>query len=153
MIATPALANAWKMEPLSDQVTVIQQASDLQETDRNEFLCMALALYHESKGLSPKDMQAVGHVIRNRIGDSKYPKSVCKVVWQQGQFSWTARPVMAIVPRDKKSWVQAQEVALALGPDCTKGATSFYNKYTDRPAWRHKGRVTLVLGAHIFIAR
>lgn len=152
LFATPALANAWKMDPLSKQVTVIQQAQELQDTDRREMLCFALAIYHESKSLKPKDMKAVGHVIQNRINDPKYPKTACGVVWQSGQFTWTARPVGAIIPREQKAWIQAQEVALDLGPDFTQGAISFYNLRTDKPRWRGL-RVTLTLGSHVFLAR
>lgn len=153
LLATPALANDWKMDAVSNQVSVIQEAQDLQETDRREFLCLSLAIYHEAHGRPRDDLRAVGHVVKNRTRDPRYPKGVCRVVWQSGQFSWSVRPVGAIIPKDKRSWEAAQRSALDLGDDLTKGATSFFNIKTDPVRLRPKGRRTLVLGPHVFVAR
>lgn len=152
--ATNASANEWKMGPLSDQVSVIQEAQDFQETDRREFLCAALAIYHESKGETKLGMDAVGSVVKNRVHDPRFPKTVCGVVWQKSQFSWTIRPVGAIVPREKNEWIKAQKIALeqrSSDADPTNGANYFYNVVTDRPAWRTRGKRTLTVGVHAFI--
>jgi spore germination cell wall hydrolase CwlJ-like protein len=146
-------ANAWKMDPLSSQVTMIQKAQELQETDRRELLCLSLAIYHESKGQSEKGMRAVGHVVLNRKKSGKFPATICGVVWQPSQFSWSVRPVMGIVPREKANWVQSQEIAYRIlngDEDLTKGALYFYNVKTDRPAWRTRGVMTFVDGPHVF---
>lgn len=51
--------------------------------------CMACNLYHEARG-EPKDSRMlVALVTMNRVRDRRYPKTVCSVVWQSHQFSWT----------------------------------------------------------------
>jgi N-acetylmuramoyl-L-alanine amidase len=150
-----AKADAWKMGALSHQVSLVQEAQDLQETDRRELVCMALAIYHEAKGQAEIGMEAIGHVILNRAKSLKFPTTVCGVVWQQSQFSWTSRPVMALVPRESDAWIQAQKVALeVLDPtseDPTHGATHFYNKVTDHPRWLKRGTRTFAVGPHVFM--
>jgi spore germination cell wall hydrolase CwlJ-like protein len=151
--AGAAKANAWKIEPLSNQVSVIQQASELQGTDRREFICLSLAIYHESKSQPLAGMRAVGHVVLNRKKKGAWGRTLCSVVFADNQFTWSRRPVMAIMPRETKNWIQSQEVAWSIlrgDPDLTNGALYFYNIKTDRPSWRFKGVQTFVLGPHVF---
>jgi spore germination cell wall hydrolase CwlJ-like protein len=49
--------------------------------------CMMRAMYFESNRSSAEGMLAVGTVVANRVGDSRYPKSVCEVVGQKNQFA------------------------------------------------------------------
>lgn len=148
-------ANTWKMEPLSSQVPIIQKAQELQETDRREFLCLALAVYHESKGQPEIGMRAVAYVILNRKSDRRFPSTICGVVWQPGQFSWAVRPVMSLLPKESRNWITAQEIAMAAltgeSNDPTSGAKFFYNTKTDRPGWSGRGTRTLTIGPHVFL--
>lgn len=155
LFASPAIASDWKMKPLNDQVSIIQEAQELQKTNRQEFLCLALAIFHETHGQPLSGMAAVGHVIKNRTQNGKFDSTICGVVWQRNQFTWTSWPVGAIIPKDRKSWVIAQQVALTVldaTSDPTRGATYFYNRKTDNPRWAHRGRQTLISGPHIFVA-
>jgi spore germination cell wall hydrolase CwlJ-like protein len=49
--------------------------------------CLMRAMYFESNRSSAEGMLAVGTVVMNRVGDSRYPKSVCGVVGQPNQFA------------------------------------------------------------------
>lgn len=49
--------------------------------------CLMRAMYFESNRSSSEGMLAVGTVVMNRVGDSRYPKSVCGVVGQKNQFA------------------------------------------------------------------
>lgn len=155
LFATEASANAWKMGPLRSQVPIIQEAQDLQETDRREFFCLALALYHEARGETITGLHAVGSVIQNRRATGRYPKSICGVVWQDRQFTWTGYPVGAIIPREKTSWQKVQRIALAVIDgkvvDPTNGATHFHDKSV-RPSWARKATRTWREGALIFVS-
>lgn len=52
-------------------------------------LCLATAIFFEARG-EPYDGQlAVGQVIRNRVESTKFPDSVCQVIEQHKQFSFT----------------------------------------------------------------
>ena len=54
-------------------------------TDEHE--CMARVMYFESNRSSDDGMLAVGTVVMNRLESGKYPRSVCGVVGQSGQFA------------------------------------------------------------------
>lgn len=49
--------------------------------------CMERAMYFESNRSSREGMVAVGSVVMNRVRSGKYPRSVCGVVGQRGQFA------------------------------------------------------------------
>lgn len=53
-----------------------------------EVECLAVALYHEARGLSYDGMLSVGTVIMNRVNSDKYPNTVCEVIAQPYQFSY-----------------------------------------------------------------
>jgi N-acetylmuramoyl-L-alanine amidase len=53
--------------------------------------CLAEAIYHEARGESKLGQQAVALVTLNRTKHSRYPKSICAVVYQKGQYSWTRK--------------------------------------------------------------
>jgi hypothetical protein len=63
-----------------------QASSDLSESD---LFCMVQNVYHEARGEDALGQAAVAHVTLNRVRSPAYPDTVCGVVWQQGQFSWT----------------------------------------------------------------
>ncbi|AGT07415.1 cell wall hydrolase [Paracoccus aminophilus] len=52
-----------------------------------ELECMERAMYFESNRSSRDGMVAVGSVVMNRVESGKYPRSVCGVVGQRGQFA------------------------------------------------------------------
>jgi spore germination cell wall hydrolase CwlJ-like protein len=49
--------------------------------------CMTRVMYFESNRSSAEGMLAVGTVVMNRVGDRKFPHSVCGVVGQPNQFA------------------------------------------------------------------
>lgn len=49
--------------------------------------CMERAMYFESNRSSRDGMVAVGSVVMNRVQSGRYPRSVCGVVGQKGQFA------------------------------------------------------------------
>ena len=158
LFATPAASqsNEWKMDPLMNQLDLIQEASDLQDADRREFTCLSLNIYHESRGESRNGQIAVSYVVLNRMESGRFPRSICSVVWQNGQFSWTTRPVGSLIPRETAAWERSQQLALDIMAgtevaDPTGGATHFYNLRLVRPSWASRGRSTWTLGAHAFV--
>lgn len=49
--------------------------------------CLMRAMYFESNRSSEDGMMAVGTVVMNRVASPGFPKSVCGVVLQSGQFT------------------------------------------------------------------
>ncbi|PKH25338.1 cell wall hydrolase [Enterobacterales bacterium CwR94] len=116
-------------------------------------LCLALNIYHESRGEPEKGQIAVGTVTMNRANWDI--KDVCSVVYAPGQFSWTHLKRDAhTIPSDKDaSWMRAKLLAnrIVAGElkDVTQGATYYHSKRV-KPYWRGAFQQTLVIGNHVF---
>jgi len=119
--------------------------------------CLALTIYHESRGLDERGRMAVAHVVLNRVESSN--RSVCDVVYehrrgQAPQFSWIIRRDTR--PHEREAWRDARSMAsmmLSNRPrDFTYGATHFYNPriVRQKPGWA-RNRPTTQIGAHIFV--
>ena len=146
-LASPADANEWKMRPLSEQASILPEARELQDTDRREFLCMALNIYHEARGETLVGQRAVAHVILNRKKSGRFPNTICAVTWQRSQFSWTVRPVGSLMPREQAAWERCQRIALSViagEADPTNGAIYFSSGRT-----AGRGR-SMRIGNHVF---
>lgn len=116
-----------------------------------DLACMAEALYFEARGESRQGQQAVAEVILNRVDSRVFPRTVCGVVNQPSQFSYTIGGKKKI--RNKAAYARAlriAEAALAGGPrNLTDGATYFHTPAV-RPAWSHRFQRTVRIGSHIF---
>lgn len=51
--------------------------------------CMAINAYQESRSESDIANISVMSVVLNRVNDKRYPDTICGVVFQDKQFSWT----------------------------------------------------------------
>jgi spore germination cell wall hydrolase CwlJ-like protein len=128
----------------------LQAARDLSEDD---LFCMVQNVYHESRGEDALGQAAVAHVTLNRVRAPAYPDSVCGVVWQQGQFSWTEDGKSDRMT-DLDAIGKAVDVALAASrgkiKDPTGGALHFYAHERVRPYWSRQGH-RLIVGEHTFV--
>ena len=110
-------------------------------------LCLALAIYHEARGEPKQGQYAVAEVVLNR-SDARN-KTVCDVVREPYQFSWTKHKSNFNIP-DNDSWDQAKSIAsksLQSKTNFTDGAT-FFN--TKRVGVRFGKSKKVVIGNHIF---
>lgn len=120
-------------------------------------LCLALNVYHESRGESIPGQYAVALVTMNRAAHK--PANICKTVLAKKQFSWTNNLVAgkslkpAGIPKDDWAWQRAWTVAnVTLGGrfhDFTNGSTHYHVREI-KPVWRHDLKVTKVIGKHVF---
>ena len=63
----------------------ISKNIDIYKEDK---LCAKSMLWHEARGTSAKEKEAVLDVALNRLRSAKYPSTVCKVINQPKQFSY-----------------------------------------------------------------
>ena len=117
---------------------------------REQLYCGAQNIYHESRGESSLGQIAVANVVRNRIASEHYPNTICEVVWQSKQFSWTDDEI-SDEPKNRKAFVKAVWFNLISGMmDKTKGATHYYAHNKVDPFWAKEMKVTTVIGNHTF---
>jgi len=88
--------------------------------------CLARAIYHEARGESTVGKLAVAHTISNRVSDPRFPKSICGVIQQKGQFPWFHKKLNV---SEKEAWQKSQKLAISVlagkTSDPTNGALFF----------------------------
>jgi spore germination cell wall hydrolase CwlJ-like protein len=118
---------------------------------------MALNVYHEARGSTRSDQEAVALVTRNRLESGIWGNTVCAVVLARRQFSWTVFSESRSVPRETQAWVAAQQTAYRVYSDdtvhdITNGADHFYAASMPRPpAWAARGVGKQRIGQHIYM--
>jgi N-acetylmuramoyl-L-alanine amidase len=127
-----------------------QAARDLSEDD---LFCMVQNVYHESRGESLIGQAAVAHITLNRVRSPAFPDTVCGVVWQPRQFSWT-EDGRSDRMTDLGAIAKAVDIALAASrgriKDPTGGALHYFAHHKVKPYWSKAG-YRLIVGEHTFV--
>lgn len=116
--------------------------------------CMAMNIYHESRSEVLEGQMAVAHVTANRVNHSNWPSTICEVVYDERQFSWT-HLVEDQTPRNQKLWNQAlviaRDVMIGNTEDPTSGAVFYHANYVN-PNWARNDSLAIskIIGVHIF---
>ena len=114
--------------------------------------CLAMNIYHESRSEVIEGQIAVAHVTLNRVAHNKWSNTICGVVYERKQFSWTFL-LKDHTPKEKAAWKQskviARDVMIGNTVDPTSGATFYHANYVN-PKWAKQMEVSKVIGYHIF---
>lgn len=115
--------------------------------------CLALNVYFEARSEDVIGQYAVAEVTLNRVASDRFPDTICEVVWQRKQFSWT-HDGKSDRPRDQKAWRRAIAVAsYALeddGHEVVGYDALYYHADYVRPYWASSYKVVGKVGRHIF---
>jgi N-acetylmuramoyl-L-alanine amidase len=124
-----------------------------------QLLCMARNIYYEAGREPYEGKLAVAQVVNNRVNSSKFPKTICEVVYQKinniYQFSWVGEnPSGKMNPYvweeslivAKKSMTQSNIHELL-----AKTKAMYFHATSVSPDW-HLKRVTQI-GNHIFYTK
>lgn len=114
--------------------------------------CLAMNIYHEARGEPIQGQIAVANVTMNRVAHDYFPDTVCEVVWQPHQFSWTSDG-----RSDATNDQEAYDIALNIAEwvlageeeDNTEGAL-FYHTHAVNPSWNRQMELAMVIGVHRF---
>ena len=152
--------------------TTVATAQDLISVKQEPNLyCLAQNIYYEARGSSRADQMAVSDVVLNRVKDSRYPNTICEVVYQGKQRpSWKDPTKMVMVrnmcqfswycdgkkdqPPEGDAWRNAQMVAYEMyylykDANITNGATHYHAFYVS-PEWAKRFIFRGRIGSHIF---
>jgi spore germination cell wall hydrolase CwlJ-like protein len=117
----------------------------------SEMQCLAGTVYFESKGESLKGQLAVARVVLARAASSRFPDTICGVVYQRRQFSFIRGGKMPRIDTGHRHWRNAVSIAKIAMNDGWKspveGALFFHARYVS-PGWRLKRMATI--DNHIF---
>jgi len=116
-------------------------------------LCLAVAIYFEARGEPIDGQYAVAEVVMNRVSDERYPDTVCSVVFEEDQFSFTKDGKPDKLPKTftnpKKTAIEVAYKVLTEGPQL--GITStHYHTIEVKPHWKDYYKVDGIIGEHIF---
>ena len=122
-------------------------------TNVKELKCLADNIYFESLIEPVAGQIAVANVTMNRVASKHFPNTVCEVVWQKKQFSWT-HDGKSDVPSEKVLWFEVYNIAEKVYngeiSDITEGSTFYHADYVN-PSWANKmDRKVVKIGRHIF---
>ena len=116
----------------------------------SELNCLAVGVYYEAKSKPLAGQLAVADVIINRTQSGRFPKSICSVITQRGQFSFVRGGKLPTPPANAQ-WRKALAVAKVAQKDLwdspAENALYFHARYV-KPSW-NRARVATV-GNHVF---
>jgi len=119
-----------------------------------EISCLATNIYFEARSQTREGQVAVAQVTLNRSQHSNWPTSVCNVVWQPNQFSWT-HDGKSDRPANTEAYTDILDIASkvynGVEPNIV-GDSTFYHADYVKPRWAKHKSMTLTdrIGDHLF---
>lgn len=114
--------------------------------------CLALNIYHEDRGGDIMSQMMVAQVTMNRVESSRYPDTVCGVVYDHKQFSWTNNPA-GNHPAEAEAWRDSLFLAMDVleDPSILPGSdASHYHADYVTPYWADDMQFLGRVGKHLF---
>ncbi|PKN42704.1 MAG: cell wall hydrolase [Deltaproteobacteria bacterium HGW-Deltaproteobacteria-18] len=150
-----------KSRPAESETITKPEAQAVDPTGENPLddalTCLARSIYWEARGEEAAGIEAIAHVVMNRLGHEGFPDTICEVVRQgreEGacQFSWWCDGRSDDAQEDQ-AYSAAKEIARKVLnkqiPDRTGGALYFHQEDIS-PAWTTKYVKTAKVGNHVF---
>ena len=145
--------------PISAQEQTFSYEKLVAQDIGKQVLCMAKNLYYEAAMEPYEGKLAVAQVTMNRANSSKFPSTICEVVYQKTgstyQFTWVGEKVSEI--RNKYAWEECLMVARKalterkLHDTIYKTQAMYYHNTSVNPAWKLK--YVAKIGNHLFYTR
>jgi spore germination cell wall hydrolase CwlJ-like protein len=126
--------------------------------NKKQAYCLAQNIFFESRNEPLVGQQMVAEVTLNRVASKSYPNTICKVVWQRKQFSWTHDGKHDNPDRmsylDRESWKTIQKAVTIILSDTDTylpktGATHYHANYV-KPYWARDMKYVGKVGTHLF---
>lgn len=113
---------------------------------QKEVACLAKNVYHEARGEPYAGQLAVAYTTLNRVKHKAFSNTICAVVFEKGQFSWTSdnNKTKQKVP---KKYYQLARLAISKHKRVKFKALYFHNTSIN-PKWKHKKLAKI--GNHVF---
>lgn len=116
--------------------------------------CLVCNCYHETRGESLEGKIAVAKTVLSRARSNDFPDSVCGVVYQPSQFSWTfdsnSNDINAREPGDRQALRDCRSASDTAIDEGANGLLYFYNPRKVTPAWARRMTSCGRVGNHVF---
>jgi len=132
-----------------------QVAAAKASLDYAEQQCLADAMYYEARGEGERGQRAVAEVVIARTKQSYRPHTVCGVVFEPYQFSFTFDGSMKR-KLDNEAWADSMDLAESImsgNPRKTRSITNgatYFARYDVKAPWIVNMNVTVQIGDHVF---
>jgi spore germination cell wall hydrolase CwlJ-like protein len=139
---------------------LVHHAEASKKTER-DLACLARNIYHEARGEPLAGQYAVAEVTLNRVASSRFPDTVCEVVFEQrwdwirkrhvGAFSWTE--LDSRHQGDSEAFKHARKIAEQVYKKQVKPRVDdalFYHATSIHPSWARTKHKVASIGRHIF---
>lgn len=135
----------------ADSLRHLVEQQSISDTLSEEMQCLAGTVYFESKGETLAGQLAVARVVMARAASSRFPDTICGVVYQPKQFSFIRGGKMPRINKSHSHWHNAVAIAKIAMNDGwespVEGALFFHARYVS-PGW-HLKRMAMV-DNHVF---
>jgi len=120
--------------------------------------CLAVAIFFEARDQPIEGQYAVAEVVMNRVISERWPDTICGVVFQDRQFSFThdGKPdrMEKYAEDDLIEW-RAMKQARAVAEDVfrseyTEITSTHYHALSVRPSWAKHYKFDGRIGDHVF---
>jgi spore germination cell wall hydrolase CwlJ-like protein len=135
-------------------------------SNKTDFQCMIANLYFEARGEGIEGMKAVAKVTMNRVKSKRYPSTICAVIFQRKQFSWTHQQKWKTIDKIMQGKVeklrgkdlQAYKNAVIIASAAVNNklhirkleGSMFYHANYVSPKWARKMQKVAIVGTHVF---
>jgi spore germination cell wall hydrolase CwlJ-like protein len=117
--------------------------------ENSELECMAKNLYYEARNQSEEGIQKVGFTVMNRVNSGgRWPSTICGVVYQKHQFSWTDESNLPNI--DKKVYCRMVAIANKVMTSNYNFKANHYHTLQVSPRWDRKMIKVNTVGNHVF---
>lgn len=133
LVMSVTLANASDQKSQA-QTTLTYKDNKSLISDSRQVDCLVANTYHESRGESKQGQLAVIFTVLNRVKDSRFGNTPCKVIHSKDQFSWVGK---GKVVKEKEKYKETKQLVLEVlsgkHRDPSQGAL-YFNSHHKRPA-------------------
>jgi len=119
--------------------------------------CLAAAIFFEARDQPLSGQQAVAGVVMNRVESPRFPETVCDVVFQRKQFSFTHDGLSDDYTKHTGNVFDRQAIDIAetiakstLKGDTLGGSSTHYHTTSVNPYWASEYDIDGRIGDHIF---
>lgn len=141
------------------QIQEAQAQQTVHNIPKEELYCLQQNIFFEARNQSTLGQVAVAWVTINRMESKVYPDTICGVVWQDRQFSWT-HDGKSDTPSDnaleQRAWEDAGLVAEVTLLDWARSQASpvedavMYHADYVNPYWAASYETVTKIDSHIF---
>ena len=116
----------------------------------NATLCLAQNLYFEARHEPAHALEAIAATVFNRVSSPHYPSSVCGVVYQYRQYSWTLVTSRWSVRPPKEFLALANDMLSRRAELQQEWVVTHFHRFDILPKWAPTLTYVGQFGAHIF---